>query len=832
MVKFRDLVKKERSADPRKLIQLFGSFDRQASHTELRPAQREALEALSERRNESQLILKISTGTGKTAVGLTYLQSHAEESGRPVAYLCPTVQLVSQVCDEASHLGISALEYPAGQSQPAVETLSGKAVLVCTYDKLFNALTTFDRQDVQLRPVAMVLDDAHAGVEEVRDAFTLRIRENEPFQRVFSFLRDPCSGYRPGLWSDIEDGDPRALLEVPYWLWRPLVQELRKALSRFREDREFCFVWPFIRDTLDKCRCVVSGSCIEIVPDVTPVSMVAGYRDCPHKLYMSATLADDSVLVRELDCSSKAAQSPIRPASDRGIGERMVLAPFLIDKDLDRAAIMAMCRRLTKIAKVVVLSPSEDLAREWEEVGASVFLGDDVAGAVQELRDKQSELRFAAFAQRYDGLDLPDDSCRILVIDGLPIGQGVTDRLDSMVSENAGGIRSRMVYRIEQGMGRAVRSHVDYAVVLLVGAELSTFVARRDVKDVMNPDTQAQLDLAQELVKLAREEGSAGIKVVQDMIRQCLGRDEGWKQFYDENVRQVLEVSSAGPNATRIDLAHAERAAAAAALAGDARNAAELLQAALNRHELQAREMGWYLQRLATFVHEVDEPRALEIQQSAHEKNSGMFRPPTVLRRPSAPPKSDPGGIFLRWFRQFENPNGAVAAIQDIKGRLNFEGTSDTVEQALADLSAVVGADGTRPEKDLGEGPDDLWLWPDVSLVIEAKTGNQKSLHRKDAGQLLQSLQWFTRAYSQRPPPVPIILARVTTPDRGAEFPSGTRVIVWESIERLLSDLEGLCVRIADELPIFRTAEAATKLLAGIHALGEGFVERFTVPLG
>jgi hypothetical protein len=39
-------------------------------------------------------------------------------------------------------------------------------------------------------------------------------------------------------------------------------------------------------------------------------------------------------------------------------------------------------------------------------------------------------------------------------------------------------------------------------------------------------------------------------------------------------------------------------------------------------------------------------------------------------------------------------------------------------------------------------------------------------------------------------------------------------------------------VRIADELPIFRTAEAATKLLAGIHALGEGFVERFTVPLG
>jgi replicative superfamily II helicase len=62
-----------------------------------------------------------------------------------------------------------------GQVHPDVDGIRGKAVIVCTYDKLFNAKTTFDRSDVMLRPTAIVLDDAHAAVEEIRESFTLRI---------------------------------------------------------------------------------------------------------------------------------------------------------------------------------------------------------------------------------------------------------------------------------------------------------------------------------------------------------------------------------------------------------------------------------------------------------------------------------------------------------------------------------------------------------------------------------------------------------------------------------------------------------------------------------
>src|ERR1700694_2358314 len=109
----------------------------------------------------------MNTGAGKTTAGLLYLLSFMEEKEEPVVYLCPTVQLVEQVLDEAVKLGIIAVAYPAKETPPAPEAIAGKALIVCTYAKLFNARSTFDRQDVLLRPTAIVLDDAHAGVEEI-----------------------------------------------------------------------------------------------------------------------------------------------------------------------------------------------------------------------------------------------------------------------------------------------------------------------------------------------------------------------------------------------------------------------------------------------------------------------------------------------------------------------------------------------------------------------------------------------------------------------------------------------------------------------------------------
>jgi replicative superfamily II helicase len=244
MVDFKKLVGKKpvQVTDP---LKVFQSLDRKTSHAALRPAQESALEAVGKRRGERDLVLKMPTGMGKSAVGLLYLQSYMSEQRRPAVYLCPTTQLVEQVIEEASRLGIRAYEYPAGEPHPHHACLSGDAILICTYDKLFNAKTTFDRLDVNITPCALVLDDAHSGVEEVRDSFTLRCSLPELREQFLGILDGACRSYAPGTWEEVRKGDPAAILEVPYWSWRPLEKQIREVLASFSERDELnCLAIP------------------------------------------------------------------------------------------------------------------------------------------------------------------------------------------------------------------------------------------------------------------------------------------------------------------------------------------------------------------------------------------------------------------------------------------------------------------------------------------------------------------------------------------------------------------------------------------------------------
>src|SRR6266851_114290 len=284
-------------------LALFQALDRKTSHTTLRPAQEAALRELHARRTRRDVVLKMPTGTGKSTVGLLHLRAKGAELKRPVVYLCPTVQLVQQVLEEAERLGIKAFHYASGQSYPETACMSGEAVIICTYDKLFNARTTFDRDDVGIIPAAIVLDDSHAGVEEVRDAFTITLHNTDLVKAFMKILDGPARSYAPGHWEDLKSQRPGApSLEIPYWSWRTVISDIRAALTDKAHTDELKFVWPHLRDILGWCRCIVAPNGIEIVPSVPPVNTVRPYREAAHRLFMSATLADDAVLVRELGC--------------------------------------------------------------------------------------------------------------------------------------------------------------------------------------------------------------------------------------------------------------------------------------------------------------------------------------------------------------------------------------------------------------------------------------------------------------------------------------------------------------------------------------------------
>lgn len=831
MVDFGSLVGGKKEAPSYDLEKFYASLDVKSTHTEPRPAQREAMKELTARYEEKDAVLKISTGAGKTTVGLLYLYGHMKVSRGPAVYLCPTVQLVEQVLEEAGRLGIAASAYPGGETYPNPACTRGDAVLVCTYEKLFNARSTFTRSDVNLIPNAIVLDDAHAGIENIRKQFTLQVH-GEQFVALQELLAVRCRAYHKTKWLDIEAGDPLALMEVPHWIWADVAPKILEVLHGFASTQNFMFVWPYLSGMLPLCRCVVAGSYAEIAPEVLPTYLVRPFAQAAHRLFMSATLADDSLLTRELGTSLQAAANPILPPSDRGLGERMILAPSLIDSDLDRACVMAICADLSKSYNVVVLTSSERLAKDWQAIGASYFVGDSFSEGVRKLRLPGSGVRFAVFAQRYDGVDLPDDACRVLVIDGTPHGEGLIDKAEMQMAFTPGGVRNRTIFRIEQGMGRPVRSHADYAVVLLVGQDLTTYVGRHDVLQTMTSDTRNQLQLSVELAELVRKsKPDKSDQALRQVVNQCLGRDPGWKEFYNTRIRKGAK-QPANINPKSIQLAEEERESHRMAASNNGIDAKRRFQKAINAAGLADEELAVYLQRLARIAYLVDPAEGLKIQQGARERSPAVAIPPSAPRKPSAPGAKTVAEKFCAWFLKFSSGNAAVIEAQRIADSLDLNGKHHAVEAALKDLGEALGADSSRPEVEYDAGPDNLWFWGGTAFVIEAKNENQESMHKSDSGQLHDSLQWARTNY----PPFarrlqPITVAKVTKADADAHYPEGTRVLTQEGCTALGIGLHQLCQKLAAQGPVFVTPENVLAEMGGFGLLAEQFVGRHTKKL-
>ncbi len=216
------------------------------------------------------------------------------------------------------------------------EFYDGKSVLVGAYETLFTGRSKFGVRGDGRSPVkvgAIILDDAHVALTSVREAFTLTISARE-HPEVYSDLtgrfrtafRDAS---RSGSFADITNGKDYGVIEAPSWAWNRKLPELQEFLSQ-HVDAIDSYVWPFLRDTLAFCHCLFSRNAVAITPIFPPVDLVPTFDDCPRRIYMSATIADDSEIVRTFGASPEAVSKPITSTSLAGVGERMILVPELM----------------------------------------------------------------------------------------------------------------------------------------------------------------------------------------------------------------------------------------------------------------------------------------------------------------------------------------------------------------------------------------------------------------------------------------------------------------------------------------------------------------------
>jgi replicative superfamily II helicase len=504
---------------------------------------------------------------------------------------------------------------------------------------------------------------------------------------------------------------------------------------------------------LKHCQCVVSGAAIEIEPYVAPLEAFGSYAKAAHRIFMSATVTDDAFLVKGLQLSPNTISSPLTYPKETWSGEKMILLPSVIDEALDRESLVKWIAAPNDKRKFgrVGLVPSTARSTDWKSYGAIITDRENVDEVIDGLR-KGNYTKTVALVNRYDGIDLPDASCRILTFDSKPFSENLMDLYAERVRPNSKATLTKTMRTIEQGMGRSVRGEKDYSVIIVVGSELVRTLRDATSRGYLSPQFAKQIEIGIELGKMAKQEiadGDAAFDAFQGLIKQCLNRDEEWKAYYAE---QMEGVEPAGANKAILDIYAAELKAEKAYTAGDYGQAAKTLQDLLDSGDIDADDKGWYLQERARYLYASARADSNEQQKAAHKSNMLLLKPATGVTVTKLTVRSQ-GRVesVQHWIRKFDNYGDLDVAVSDILSRLVFGMNADKFEHALNELSSALGFMGERPDAEWKEGPDNLWALDDRNyLLIECKSEVdilRAEVNKRETEQMNRSSAWFEKHY-------------------------------------------------------------------------------------
>lgn len=752
MVDFRKRLlgkKAERPIDP---VKLYDTLDRAHDKGPLRPAQAAVLtDWFDGHRDQKDVLVKLHTGQGKTLIGLLMLQAQLNDGKGPALYLCPDNFLIEQTIEQAKQFGIATCR---ADSELPDDFLSSEKILVTSVQKLFNGLTKFGLLRKSVAVGTLLMDDAHACADTIREACRIRIPKEEPaYDAIKTLFATELEQQGVGTFADVNNDKREALLQVPYWAWIERETDVANILAAQTARKSVKFSWPLLKDAFGSCQCVVSGVALEIEPRIPPLSMFGSYADAAHRIFMSATVTDDAFLIKGLQLKPESILRPLTYSNESWSGEKMVLLPSLINEELDRERMVQIYAAPDPKRQygVVALATAFAKVNDWMVYGAMIADKDSVSYAIKGLRGGEYG-KTVVLVNRYDGIDLPDDTCRILIFDGKPYSESLIDLYEEACRPDSVATLMRTVRTVEQGMGRSVRGEKDYSVVVIIGPELTRLVRDKASRTFLSPQMSRQIEIGLEIAEMAKQDiegGGSPADEFNGLVRQCLRRDPNWKAFYGE---QMAKVKPAGANERILRMYATELAAEQAYLDGDYASAADTLQKVLDQRLVDKQDRGWYLQEIARYQYVGNRIESRRLQIAAHKANRLLLKPAegvTVAKLMVV--SQNRIERIAAWVANFDSYEQLDIAVSEILGRLAFGVKADKFEQALDEISRAIGFAGERPDKEWKEGPDNLWALDDSQYILwECKDEvdiNRSEINKHEAEQMNRSSAWFTKHY-------------------------------------------------------------------------------------
>jgi hypothetical protein len=464
--------------------------------------QADMLRTYMEHVDESDVALQMPTGSGKTLVGLLIAEWRRRKFRERSIFLCPTKQLVNQVVEQASEkygLRTHAMTGPQRDydANAKTEYQTAEAIAVTTYSGVFNTNPFFDNAQT------IVLDDAHAAENYIADFWSLRIdRRSSDQETLYGVLLSAIMDHVSV--SDFArlSRDERSPMDA---LWvdklpTPAMHQLHGELFQILEthipgDSDLSYRWSVLRDHLLACHVYLNCEGFLIRPLLPPTESHRPFAGANQRVYMSATLGEGGELERLVGKRSLTRIPAPEGWERQGVGRRLFFFPTRsLDEDDSMDLVTQM---IDRTGRGLVLTPSEWQANQVREEVSDALPGVRLFSAHEIEASKrpfvETDRAVAVIANRYDGIDLVGDECRLLVAWGLPRATHLQESF--LISRMGGSIlyNDRILTRIVQATGRCTRSATDYAAVVIVGEELSKFLLQGDKRQYMHPELQAEL---------------------------------------------------------------------------------------------------------------------------------------------------------------------------------------------------------------------------------------------------------------------------------------------------------------------------------------------------
>lgn len=772
-------------------------------------------------RDNKNSIIKMNTGSGKTTVGLLILKSCLNEGVGPAVYVVPDSYLVEQVCKEAQNLGIKT-----STDEKDSNFIKGQSILIINIHKLVNGKSVFGTRGINNVEIgSIIIDDAHACITTIKDQYTLQIPNGtEMYSKILQLFSESLKNQCANKFTELCMTDSRDLfMLVPYWEWQEHQNEVYEIIRENLIDGEpLSFRLPLLKDHFQFCDCIVTNAKIEISIKSIPISKISSFEHATRRIFMTATLADDSVLSSELGVYPDDVPNVISPDKANDIGDRLIIMPQVMNRNITNDEIKQQLLNFSNSCNVVIIVPSKKRAEYWSDISNLELTIENLKDGVEKL--KSGHVGIAVLINKYDGVDLPDEACSILVIDGLPPMNNVYDQFEKNANPKSSRLKCERIQKLEQGMGRGVRSNSDSCAVILMGRDIAEIVYANNGLNYFSKATKKQLEVSDLLCNQIDTPNATNIL---SMCNYSIDKNEEWIAASKATLSSIEYDSKPHFNNYQVAL----RKAFDLAERSQYDKAIDTIEQEINDAENKELK-GLLLQYKAELQNFVNQEESQETLLAANCYNRMLINPiKGIVPEKYAAKIAEQGRAIYNYITENEfTTNGFLIKVDGVLGDLCFNSVSSKkFEAAIKELGFILGLNSTRPEEEFGSGPDNLWQLDNQQfVVIECKNeATTEFIPKKDCNQLNGSINWLNLQYHGINECYPIMIHHSVIFSHDCSPETRTRIIDEESLNKLKMEVKNFASSIAGKFS-FSDVMAITASLKKHKLIGSMIIDNYS----